>query len=105
MRPLGGGPLPYIPGDVEQHDDGESEVRLEKVTRHISRVGRHATNGRNGDIKLRDEHQDDEGQARPGAPDAEHGAEGELLDRVALDLLCLPEPDVAEADGAPGEER
>ena len=104
MRPLRGGPLPCVSNDVEQHDDGESKVRLEKSSRDIARVGRCAANGRNGDIKLRDEHQNDEDKTRPGAPDAKHGAEGEFLNRVALDSPRFSETGVAEADGAPGEE-
>jgi len=105
VRPLRGGPLPYVSDDVEQQDNGESKVRLEKGGRDIARVGRCAANGRNGDIELCDEHQNDEDQPHPGAPDAKHGTEGEFLDRVALDSPCFSETDVAEADGTPGEER
>ena len=103
MRPLRGGPLPRVSDDVEQHDNGESKVRLEKSRRDIARVGRRAANGRNGDIKLCDEHQNDEDQTHPGSPDAKHSAEGKFLDRVALNSPCFSETDVAEADGAPGE--
>ena len=104
MRSLRGGPLPCVSDDVEQHDNGEGKVRLEKGSRDIARVGRRAANGRYGDIELCYEHQNDEDQPRPGAPDAKHGAEGEFLDRMALDLPCFSETNVAETDGAPREE-
>ena len=52
-----------------------------------------------------DEDEEEEAEAEPGPPDAEHGAEGELLERVALRAPRLPEADVAQADRAPREER
>ena len=53
---------------------------------------------------LSDEHEDDEDEAKPGAPNAEDGLEGQLVKGVALVLPCSAETDVGEADGAPCEQ-
>jgi hypothetical protein len=106
VRALGGRPLPRIPDDIEQQDDGEGEVRLEKCASNLAGAARGvAADGVERDVELRDEDEEDKDEGGPGAPDAAHGAKGQLFERVALRAPCGAEADVREADRAPREER
>lgn len=57
------------------------------------------------DTYLSNQHDKDQEQAEIAAVDAPDGLEGDLVDRVAVVGPGAAEPDVREADAAPGEER
>lgn len=104
MCALGQGALPEVSNTIEEDQNWEGKVHLEETLCDLLWVGVHATKRPNGNVELRDEDDDDEHDAEPRAPFAAKRLEGQLLNRVALDLPCAAEADVAQADGEPGEE-
>lgn len=58
-----------------------------------------------GDTYLGNQHEHDQRQAEVAAVDTPDGLEGDLVDRVAVVGPGVAEPDMREADAAPGEER
>ncbi|KAH0551053.1 hypothetical protein GP486_007595, partial [Trichoglossum hirsutum] len=99
-----GGAVEEFVADVADDDDGGGEVGLEEVLCALG--GGHAgvADGGEAGPELGDEHEAVEAEADPRADDAGLGAEGELIEGVALDKPALAEADVAQADGAPGED-
>lgn len=57
-----------------------------------------------GNVELSDQDKNEDDGTEPRAPDTESRLEGELLERVTLDLPRSSEPNVGDGDGEPGEE-
>lgn len=75
----------------------------EEVLRHRGIGHVVPPNGERADPKLRDKDEDVERQPDVGAQHAHLRLEGQLADLAAVVAPRAPEADVAEADGAPGE--
>lgn len=90
--------------DVEDDDDGRGEVDLEEGLDELAGCHVRVSDRREAGPELGDEHEAVEDESDPGTNQARLAAERELVERVALHLPTLAEPDVREADGAPGED-
>lgn len=115
----GGSALPEVAHDPEGKDDGEGDVGKEEVLGRPSATTRAtkrpdslntSAGGTLGDlfeithnVELSDKDKNDQRRAENRAVDATDGAEGKLLNRVALVLPSLAEADVGDTDGEPGE--
>lgn len=69
-----------LPHEVEEDEEGAGEVGLEEELG--VEVG--PTDGVEGDVELGDEAEDGDEEAEVGSPDTEGGAEGQLVDGVAV---------------------
>lgn len=94
-----GGLVHELIDDVAGDDDWDGKVDGEE---DLS-VGL-STDGPDGSPELGDEDKAVEDEAEVGADDTRLRGEGELVESVALELPRATEPDMAEADGAPGED-
>lgn len=88
--------------DIEHQDDRKREIQPEEIPYQLARTHGLVAQRRARGPELRDQHEDVEGEANPGPDDAGLRAEGELVERVALHAPAFAEPDVCEADAAPG---
>ena len=75
----------------------------EEALGSLAGVG-NASKGPETDVELGDQDEDDEPRSDVTSVDTSDGGEGELLDRVTLDLPRSSESDVGDADGQPGEQ-
>jgi hypothetical protein len=89
-----------LPGEVEEDEEGPSEVVLEEGG--DDEVG--AADGPEGDVELGGETEEVHYGADVGAVDAEGGAEGEFVDGVAVEFPGRAEADVGYSDTAEDEE-
>ena len=90
--------------DIERQDDRKREIQSEEILHQLARAHGLVAQRRERGPELRDQHEDVEDEADPGPDDAGLRAEGELVERAALHAPAFAEPDVCEADAAPGED-
>jgi len=104
VRPDKGRLEPEFVHDVEDNDDGSSEVGAEKFLDEIA--GRHGRVTDRGETspELGDKHEQIEDEADPRTDDARLRAEGEFVEGVALHAPAFAETDMCKADGSPGED-
>lgn len=94
-------PLPDVSTDIKENDNREGQVGLEErlsITNRSVKVG-------DSSVELGNQNDDVEAQANVGAPNTKDSLEGNLVKRVAVILPGMSESNVAETDGAPGEQR
>lgn len=98
------GLVPEVVAEEEEDDDGGGEVDEEEALGEGGGGLGPVADGPGADPELRDEDEDVDDEAEPGAEDADLRPEGQLGDLVALVGPGAPEPDVREADRRPGED-
>ena len=96
--------VPKLVPQIAQHHDRRGEIVLKEVGDVLADALVAVAHGREARPELADQDQAVEAQAQPGADDAGLRGEGQLGELVALVAPGLPEADVAEADGGPGED-
>jgi hypothetical protein len=87
--------------NIHEHDNGGGEVGLEEVDN--ARRDAHVLPADRAEAgpELGNQNKDVEDQADPAADDTNGTAEGELVERVALEGPRTAEADVGKADAAP----
>lgn len=98
------GTIPELVREVKGQNDGSSQVTREEGIHQLRGSLLLVANGGETDPELGDQHEAVENEADPGTDDTGLRAERQLIQGVSLSLPGAAEPNVSEADGAPGED-